>query len=507
MKDFTDPEAADDGPPRAAGRERRRTPVHDEGERYDTLILGAGMSGLAAGIRLAQAGLRVAVLERHSLWGGLNSFYKLGGRRFDTGLHALTNFFRAGEKRTPLARALRALRIEREELELGEQSWSHVSFLVGGELVRLRFSNDRELLRSEVAARFPSEVGRFDRLLAELPGFDAPRQSAPGARAELERRIRDPLLREMLLCPVALYGNARDDDDMDWDAFGVLFRSLFLEGLCRPAGGIRGLLDVLRRRLKEEGGELRTNCGVRRIVLRGERAVALELDDGSELASDAVLSSAGLVETLRLAGRARVGPDAPRAGRISVLEVVSVLDCSTRALGHDATVGFFNRGEVFHHRAPSEPCALEAGVTCSPDNYAGQRDLPEGRLRVSVLARPEHWMGLEEADYAAQKAEWSERCLDAAQPFAFDPRPHEVQRDAFTPRTIRHFTGHDHGALYGSPDKRRQGEIGLENVWLIGNDEAYPGIVGALASGVAVSSRALRAANAPRAAAPPLEAP
>ncbi|MFM7296398.1 MAG: FAD-binding protein, partial [Planctomycetota bacterium] len=30
--------------------------------RYDALIIGAGMSGLAAGIRLAQAAKRVAIL-------------------------------------------------------------------------------------------------------------------------------------------------------------------------------------------------------------------------------------------------------------------------------------------------------------------------------------------------------------------------------------------------------------------------------------------------------------
>jgi phytoene dehydrogenase-like protein len=466
--------------------------------RYDTLIVGAGMSGLAAGIRLARAGRRVAVLERHSLWGGLNSFYKLGGRRFDTGLHALTNWFPPGERRTPLARVLRALRIDREELELGQQSWSHVSFLLGDQLVRLRFSNDLDLLRSEVAGRFPDQVDGFERLLAELPGYDSPRLPEPGARAELARRISDPLLREMLLAPVSLYGNAREDD-MDWDAFGVLFRSLFLEGFCRPAGGIRTLLDVLRRRLAEEGGELRTSCGVARIVLRGDRAVALELDDGSLLEADEVLSSAGLLETLRLAGRPTEGPAAPPAGRISVLEVVSVLDRASRELGHDATVGFFNVGERFVHRCPVEPCALGAGVTCSPDNYSGQRDVPEGRLRVSVLARPDHWQGLDPQRYVAEKAAWAERALDAAAPFAFDPRPYEVQRDAFTPRTIARFTGHLNGALYGSPDKRRHGELGLENVHLIGNDEAYVGIVGALASGVSVANRvALRpTASAP----------
>ena len=78
---------------------------------YDTLIIGAGMSGLAAGIRLAQFDRRVLIVERHSLWGGLNSFYKLKGRIFDSGLHALTNFVPKGTPGVPLTRLLRQLRI------------------------------------------------------------------------------------------------------------------------------------------------------------------------------------------------------------------------------------------------------------------------------------------------------------------------------------------------------------------------------------------------------------
>jgi phytoene dehydrogenase-like protein len=69
------------------------------GPRYDAIVIGAGMSGLAAGIRLAQFDRRVLVLEKHSLWGGLNSFYKRQGRRIDTGLHALTNFAPKGARR------------------------------------------------------------------------------------------------------------------------------------------------------------------------------------------------------------------------------------------------------------------------------------------------------------------------------------------------------------------------------------------------------------------------
>ena len=71
---------------------------------YDTILIGAGMSGLAAGIRLAQFDQRVLVLDRHYLWGGLNSYYKREGRRFDVGLHALTNFVPKGTRGRPLTR-------------------------------------------------------------------------------------------------------------------------------------------------------------------------------------------------------------------------------------------------------------------------------------------------------------------------------------------------------------------------------------------------------------------
>jgi phytoene dehydrogenase-like protein len=69
---------------------------------YDVVIIGAGMSGLAAGIRLAHFGRSVCIFERHNAVGGLNGFYSIEGRRYDVGLHALTNFSRPGVRGTPL---------------------------------------------------------------------------------------------------------------------------------------------------------------------------------------------------------------------------------------------------------------------------------------------------------------------------------------------------------------------------------------------------------------------
>ncbi|HEX4147629.1 MAG TPA: NAD(P)-binding protein, partial [Pirellulales bacterium] len=83
---------------------------------YDTAIIGAGLSGLAAGIRLAYYNQRVCILERHTTIGGLNSFYRIAGRNYDVGLHAITNFTSKGARKGPLARLLRQLRLQWDDL-------------------------------------------------------------------------------------------------------------------------------------------------------------------------------------------------------------------------------------------------------------------------------------------------------------------------------------------------------------------------------------------------------
>ena len=72
--------------------------------------------------------------------------------------------------------------------------------------------------------------------------------------------IDDPLLVEMLFCPLLFYGGA-SEHDMEFGQFSILFRSIFLEGMGRPLEGVRRILKKLVRRFKELGGELRLRSG------------------------------------------------------------------------------------------------------------------------------------------------------------------------------------------------------------------------------------------------------
>ncbi|MDP6335161.1 MAG: NAD(P)-binding protein, partial [Nitrospinaceae bacterium] len=78
--------------------------------KYDVIIIGSGLSGLAAGIRLAMFDKKVLIVEKHTVVGGLNSFYIRKHRTIDVGLHAMTNYAPKGARNTPLGKLLKQLR-------------------------------------------------------------------------------------------------------------------------------------------------------------------------------------------------------------------------------------------------------------------------------------------------------------------------------------------------------------------------------------------------------------
>ncbi|HEY5227600.1 MAG TPA: NAD(P)-binding protein, partial [Opitutaceae bacterium] len=222
----------------------------NSGAEYDVAIIGAGLSGLAAGIRLAHFGKRVCIFERHNKIGGLNSFYSQNGRKFDVGLHALTNYVPAGVKGTPLGKILRQLRIEREQFALCPQKGSRVSFGPAGER-SLRFTNDFSVLESEVARHFPRHADGFRGIAAHVRDMPLAGGAAGGSAREFIRRsIRDPLLEDMILCPLMFYGSAREDD-MDAGQFAIMFRALYLEGFARPFEGVRVMMNVLSDKYRD----------------------------------------------------------------------------------------------------------------------------------------------------------------------------------------------------------------------------------------------------------------
>src|SRR5262249_45085689 len=159
----------------------------------------------------------------------------------------------------PLAKLLRQLKMRWEDLELAPQLGSAIRF----PNIELEFSNGLALLESEIAAKFPHQIDGFRKLAGAILEYDdlTPESFTQSGRAFITQYLSDPLLIEMILCPVMWYGNARERD-MDFASFSILFRSIFLEGFARPFAGVRPIMRQLVRKFRELGGELKLRSGV-----------------------------------------------------------------------------------------------------------------------------------------------------------------------------------------------------------------------------------------------------
>jgi len=452
---------------------------------YDVVIIGAGMSGLAAAIRLAYFDKKVCVLERHYAAGGLNSFYALGGYKFDVGLHAMTNYVPPGTRGAPLTKIYRQLRLTPADFALVPQYQSEVRFPG----TRLRFNNDFEFFVQEVIENFPAQKDNFTRLVRQIQAYDEfDLEAKPvSGRQVVSSFLTDPLLMDMLFCPLMIYGSA-EERDMEFGQFVVMFKSIFCEGLARPWEGVRRIITVLRRKLRKVGGTVRMKCGVKALRVAGGRVRSVELDNGEALTADTVLSSAGYVETMRLCTDCDPEKFASLEGQMSFVEIISILDREMKTLGHDTTNVFFNTGMTFHYENPKDLVDPRCGVICCPNNFLFDKPLPQSVIRITCLANFDRWAALDEQAYAQAKAEWLPRIHQEVLKFVPDFRDHIVFTDFFTPRTIKHWTGHLNGAVYGAPGKIKTGRTHLDNLFICGADQGLLGIVGAMLSGITVAN-------------------
>lgn len=368
---------------------------------YDAAIIGAGPSGLTAAARLAHFGVKVCLIEAHTRLGGLNSWHHVKGLEVSSGLHAFTNYTTGG-RGGALGKLLRQLRIRFDDLELYPQGVSSIRF----PSATLRFTNDPEFFRQQVAETFPNDIAGFDRLRLAVTSTDegefTTRQTS--ARAVLEEYIHNPLLVDMLFCPVMFYGNpggvgdgmdkTRSKPDMDWLLFCVVWKCIFETGLACPAGGMRGIWEQLAARFADNGGELITGVGVRELTTTADekKVRTLVLTDGREIEARTVFSSAGMQETARLLGDDEIRlDDSP----ISIVEGVSILDQPSTSAGLEDTTVFYSLEDVFAFARPQGLTDRRSGVLCAMDNYLLPEEKKKPVLKATCLASYPAWRSLE----------------------------------------------------------------------------------------------------------------
>ncbi len=474
---------------------------------YPLIILGGGLSGLAAGIRYARFGNKVLILEKHNKVGGLNSFYYRQGMLFETGLHSITNYSPPDDRHAPLNRLLRQLKISRRQFITHEQIGSEVYF---GKRGSLRFSNNFKLLTENIEKLFPESIDRFISFINEInsinPFLPKPWESA---RHKLLETLKNKLLVDFILCPLMFYGSSQQHD-MDFYQFIIMFRAVFQEGLFRPEGTIKDLLDSLVAKYRSFGGEIRTSSGVEAILTdsgKTGKVAGVHLESGEEILCDCLLSTIGYPETMQILqvasnkqrpsgiGLPALDPKEINA-RLSYIEHIYVLPQKMRTkLKNDRTIIFYNLAENFNYQIPSEAVDLRSGIICFPDNFQGMQKKDTFQLKTTHLANYTSWLNSSRSEnpdeYDQMKFQWMQKSKNVVGKIVGNFQENIVYEDSFTPLTIEKYTSKIHGAIYGSPTKIKDGRTPFENLFLAGTDQGFLGIIGAMLSGVTIVNQCI----------------
>ncbi len=272
----------------------------------NAIVVGAGLGGLAAAMRLGAKGYRVTVVDRLDTPGGRGSSLTKGGHRFDLGPTIVTFPALFEDLWAACGRDFHADVDLRPMDPFYEIRWPDGSrFEASGDTERMieqvRKLSPRDVtgyLRFLKGSKARYEVG-FERLgripmhnimetVKVLPAF-ARLRADRSILGLAKAHVRDPRLQMALSFHPLFIGG----DPMHVTSMYALVSHLEKEfGVHYAIGGVQAIADAMAKIVRSQGGTVRLQTEVDEIVLDKGRAAGVRLASGETLPASLVVSNA-----------------------------------------------------------------------------------------------------------------------------------------------------------------------------------------------------------------------
>jgi prolycopene isomerase len=460
---------------------------------YDAVVVGAGIGGLTCAAYLAKFGVRVLVVERHSLPGGLCSFFKRKGFRFDSGAHY---FGGLGDPKSFGGMLLKPLDLDVEFIRVDPVDILH--FPDGTIRLPARLDEHLSVLQTAFAAEADAIEAFFREMLRIYRHFYRGRRDSDVLARHQWRSYQDVLdeyfvdarLKAVLSATVGYIGV--HPDRVSAIAMAAMMMSYFYDGGFHARGGSQALADSLMRRLVADGGAILLNTPVERIAVDGSRATGVVLASGETVRARAMVANADAQHTFfQLIGERHLDPgfvERLNGYRVSTSCFVLYLglECDRECLRD-------KRGWYWDSYDVNQPSVVPLYLAIP--SLEDPSLCPRGQhilTATTVYPEPD---GADDAAWTAHKRACEERTLERLSRIIPGLPSRIVVKESATRQTIHRYTLNAQGAMYGwdaSPDQywinRLPIDTPFDNLFLCGHwTSTGSGVVAVIASGFMVA--------------------
>ena len=272
------------------------------------IVIGAGVGGLTAAMKLAHAGLDVELYEKSAVPGGRCGRVEVGDFRFDLGPTILLMPFVLQQAFESIGRKLE----DHLEIQRCDPHY-RVHFRDGSRVV---LWTDKTKMKAELEAIEPGSYAKYEQFLERgksqndaafehfitrhfssvlefITPSSVPQIVKVGALSKLwshvSKYFADDRLRQALSFQTMYLGVSPYDAPA---VFALLPYTEAIHGIWFPKGGMHAVSLALAEVCRAEGVALHLGQGVKRVLVENGTAVGVELQDGQVRRADVVLCNA-----------------------------------------------------------------------------------------------------------------------------------------------------------------------------------------------------------------------
>lgn len=505
-------------------------------ENYDAIVIGSGLGGLSTAAILSKKGKKVLVLEKHYVAGGFTHVFKRKDYEWDVGLHYVGEVNR---KQTFLYQLFSY--VTNGELKWEEMDEVYDRIIIGNE--QFDYVKGSKAFIAKMKSYFPTEgkaIEEYVKLINEasrtaakffsekaLPPFIGNMAGLFLKSAFLKYANKTTLEvlqhlttnKKLIAVLAAQYGDYGMPPASSSFAIHAMVAKHYINGGAYPIGGAQRIAETIYPVIKNAGGEILVNAGVKKILIKNNKAIGVEMEDGNEVLAPIVVSNAGIENTFSQLIEETLSAKHGLKEKLNKLEPSSSHVClyigineNWKKLGlgnanlwiyphndHDKAITDFRKD----YNAPLPVVYISFPSAKDPDWE--NRYPNKSTVEIITVAQYDWFKKWEDArwkkrgeEYNALKEQFSQRLLEQLYKYVPQLKGKIDYYELSSPLSTKHFTSYASGEIYGvdhTPERFKQkflrAHSPIKNLFLTGQDIVTVGIGGAIFSGLITSSAIL----------------